>query len=224
MLTVYRRHLAECRAREHQEAATHHRETAPWLSTAKGFCYLKQLDLDRLREFRATWSYSPIAARKRLENLRAFFRFCLQCGWVLTNPAALVKPPRAVPSPTLPFTAEQVAAILEAADRFWDRGFFGRGNRRRIRGLVLLLRYSGLRIMDAVCLEKSHIVGDRLFLYTQKTGTPVRLPLPPDVLKGARGRAELESRLLLLERPEPQDQRGQDLGTHAQPGVRDGQD
>jgi hypothetical protein len=90
--------------------------------TAKGLCYLKQLDLDRVREFRATWKYSPIAARKRLENLRAFFRFCVQSGWMPSNPAALVKPPRVVPSPTLPFTADQVAAILAAADTFWDRG------------------------------------------------------------------------------------------------------
>jgi integrase/recombinase XerD len=143
--------------------------------SAQGFCYLKQLDLDRLREFRATWKYSPIAARKRLENLRAFFRFCMQSGWIPTNPATLVKPPRAQHSPTLPFTADQ--------DTFWDRGIFGRGNRKRIRALVLLLRYSGLRIMDAVCLQKSQIVGDRLFLYTQKTGTPVRLPLPPEVIQ-----------------------------------------
>lgn len=29
-------------------------------------------------------------------------------------------------------------------------------------------------------------MGDRLFLYTQKTGTPVRLPLPPKVLKALK--------------------------------------
>ena len=183
-----RKYLADVEARQlAPESVKKLRHTTETLllnyCTAKGFCYLKQLDLDRLREFRTTWKYSPIAARKRLENLRAFFRFCVQSGWIATNPAALVKPPRAVPSPTLPFTAEQMAAILAAADTFWDRGIFGRGNRKRIRALVLFLRYSGLRIMDAVCLEKSHIVGDRLFLYTQKTGTPVRLPLLPEVLR-----------------------------------------
>jgi integrase len=39
---------------------------------------------------------------------------------------------------------------------------------------------------DAVCLERSQVTGDRLFLYTQKTGTPVRLPLPPFVLQALR--------------------------------------
>jgi integrase len=102
------------------------------------------------------------------------------------NSAALIKPPKHKDSPTLPFSEDQMTAILAAADKFWTRGIFGTGNRKRIRALVLLLRYSGLRVMDAVCLEKSRIVGDRLFLYTQKTGTPVRLPLPAKVLKALK--------------------------------------
>jgi len=47
---------------------------------------------------------------------------------------------------------------------------------------MLLLRYSGLRIGDAVTLERSRIAGDKLFLYTAKTGTPVYVPLPDFVL------------------------------------------
>jgi site-specific recombinase XerD len=86
----------------------------------------------------------PIAARKRLETLRGFFRFCVQSGWMQANPAALIKPPKHKDSPTLPFSEEQMTAILAAADKFWDRGIFGKSNRKRIRALVLLLRYSGL--------------------------------------------------------------------------------
>jgi integrase/recombinase XerD len=47
---------------------------------------------------------------------------------------------------------------------------------------VLLLRHSGLRIGDAATLGRSRIAGDKLFLYTAKTGTPVCLPLPDFVL------------------------------------------
>jgi integrase/recombinase XerD len=47
---------------------------------------------------------------------------------------------------------------------------------------VLLLRHSGLRIGDAVTLERSRITGGKLFLYTAKTGTPVYVPLPDFVL------------------------------------------
>jgi len=55
-------------------------------------------------------------------------------------------------------------------------------NAWRIRALVLLLRHSGLRIGDAVTLERGRITGDKLFLYTAKTGTPVYVPLPNFVL------------------------------------------
>ena len=46
---------------------------------------------------------------------------------------------------------------------------------------MLLLRYPGLRMQDAACLECRQVDDGRLFLYTQKTGTPVYRPLPPDV-------------------------------------------
>ena len=48
--------------------------------------------------------------------------------------------------------------------------------------MVLLLRYSGLRMQDAACLERSRVTEGRLFVYTQKTGTPVYCPLPPDLV------------------------------------------
>lgn len=48
--------------------------------------------------------------------------------------------------------------------------------------MVLLLRFSGLRIRDAVTIRRDRIKDGRLFLYTQKTGQPVSLPLPPHVV------------------------------------------
>ena len=54
-------------------------------------------------------------------------------------------------------------------------------NRARIRAFVLLLRDSGLWLQDAVTLEKIRLRDGNLFLYTQKTGTPVYVPLPPFV-------------------------------------------
>jgi hypothetical protein len=56
-------------------------------------------------------------------------------------------------------------------------------NAVRLRALVLLLLYSGLRIRDAATLSRNRIQGDKLFLYTAKTGTPVYCPLPPFVIE-----------------------------------------
>jgi integrase/recombinase XerD len=55
-------------------------------------------------------------------------------------------------------------------------------NGRRIRGVVLLLRYSGMRIGDGVNFSTDRLEGNRLFLYTQKTGVPVNTILPGFVL------------------------------------------
>ena len=49
--------------------------------------------------------------------------------------------------------------------------------------MILLLRYSGLRMQDAACLERARLDGDKLFLYQQKTGTPVYCPLPEVVVQ-----------------------------------------
>ena len=46
-------------------------------------------------------------------------------------------------------TAAEVNAIVSACDRFPLKGIHGEGNRNRLRAMVLLLRYSGLRIRDA---------------------------------------------------------------------------
>jgi len=56
----------------------------------------------------------------------------------------------------------------------------------RLRTLTLLMRWSGLRIRDAITLEKTRLIGDNLMLYQAKTGTPVYVPLPPQVAEALR--------------------------------------
>ena len=85
-----------------------------------------------------------------------------------------MKLPKVHQVPTLPFTDEEIDRLLDACDRF-------RGNGARLRAMILLLRHSGLRVGDAVGLRQHRIADGTLFLYTQKTGTPVRIPLPAHV-------------------------------------------
>ena len=59
----------------------------------------------------------------------------------------------------------------------------GKANAQRMRSLVLLLRYSAMRIGDAVSFSPDRLDGNRLFLYTAKTGTPVYTVLPEFVVK-----------------------------------------
>jgi integrase/recombinase XerD len=150
----------------------------------QGFRVLKELDLNALRMFRAGWKDGSLSALKKLERLRAFFRFAQESSWIETNPALKVKNPKLTDLPTLPFSREDMIAILAAADRYPDNyGTWGGPDAKRLRALILLLRYSGMRIGDGVSCEIHRLQGERLFLYTAKTGVPVNCKLPPSVVE-----------------------------------------
>jgi hypothetical protein len=70
---------------------------------AQGVGYLKQLDPQLLRKFRSTWKDHNLAALKKLDRLRAFFRFCVSNGWIQNNPAKELKAPLIRARQTQPF-------------------------------------------------------------------------------------------------------------------------
>jgi len=147
-----------------------------------GFRYLKQLDLAALRQFRNQWSDGAISAKKRLERLRSFFRFAVHSSWLKRNAVASMRPPKTNHPPTMPFSREEIEKVLSACDRYPDNGRFRKGTPARLKALALLMRYSGLRIGDAVTLRTDRVVESKLFLYTQKTNVPVLCPLPDIVI------------------------------------------
>jgi integrase/recombinase XerD len=149
----------------------------------QGLRFLKEFDLAMLRKFRAVWSDGNISASRKLERLRAFMRFAQESGWVSENPACKLKKPIVTEVPTLPFSREEMTDILAACNQYRDNyGRTGQANAQRLRALVLVLRYSGLRIRDAAMLEKPLLSDNKLFLYTAKTGVPVYCPLPEFVV------------------------------------------
>lgn len=149
----------------------------------KGLRSVDQLSVENIREFREGWTYSPITALKKLERLRWFLRFCKDSGWLTENPAEKVASPRVRQAPTLPFTEEEFDRLLSGCDEIPDNyGRTGGDPAKRMRALLLLLRYSGLRIGDAVTLERNKVEDGKLMLYTAKTGTPVYVPLPEVVV------------------------------------------
>lgn len=146
-----------------------------------GLRYLKELDLQTLDEFRTDWKDGPRSSLKKLERLRAFLRFCERRKWIDSNPALDLKAPRIANRPTLPFTREEMLKILAALDKYAENA--GIAGAQRLRAFVLLLRYSGMRIGDAVQCGPERIKGNKLFLYTQKTGVAVQCILPDFVVR-----------------------------------------
>ncbi len=149
----------------------------------KGLRYLTELELTKIDEFPSTWIDGPRSSAKKLERLRAFFRFAQKRKWVTENPASELKAPKVNLCPTLPYTREEMLRILAAIHQYEDEfPTRGRENALRLRALVLVQRYAGLRIGDAVSLSSEKIEGNHLFLYTHKTGVAVYTVLPDFVV------------------------------------------
>jgi integrase/recombinase XerD len=79
-----------------------------------------------------------------------------------------------------------VAKILAACARLTDNwGRMGTPEQKlvaaRVRAFVLVLRYSGLRIGDAVQLSKQKVKDGRVFIRTEKTKVDVWVPVPEEV-------------------------------------------
>jgi integrase/recombinase XerD len=148
-----------------------------------GLRYLREFDLTMCRKFRASWPLQNLAALKTLERLRAFFRFAMEAGWIAAIPTVGLKNPKTTNAPTLPFNSAELSEILGACDVYRDHHpKAGEANALRLRAFISLLRYSGLRIRDAVTLERHRVTDGKLFLYQAKTGTAVYCPLPPFVV------------------------------------------
>jgi integrase/recombinase XerD len=149
----------------------------------RGFRRLSQVDIEQARKYRASWTYAPVTAAKKLERLRGFFRFCVEAGWIEKNPFQAVKSPILKQTPTMPFSGDEFKKLLDACGRFSNKGVHGFSNGTRMKAFILLLRYSGLRRTDAVSISEDKVRDGKVFLYTQKTGTPVWVPIPAYVVE-----------------------------------------
>lgn len=146
--------------------------------TDRQIMFLKDVTLPELQAWRATWEDGPLAAKKKQERVRGFFHFCNRNGWIAQNPALGLSKIKADHRPADPFTKEEFQKIYAATDRFGKT----EAVRDRMRAMVLLLRWSGLAIRDAVTLERERLgADDRLILRRAKTGAHVMLPLQTNV-------------------------------------------
>lgn len=146
----------------------------------RGLVFLRQLDVNQLREFRNTWKLNARTAAKTLERIRSFFKFCLESEWIQKNPAIAVKAGRVDDPDVLPFSDSEIEKILKACETF-------DGNGPRIKALTELMLATGLRISDACTISRERFVKDsdgwKLHLRTAKTKTPVLIPVQPEIVE-----------------------------------------
>ena len=144
-------------------------------ATKSGVSSLEDLDDRAIRKWIKEWTCRPSTTRQRLTQIKKFFLFAVERGWVPRSPLATVRPPRSDSAPTMPLTVREMWALLKAC-----------GRRPKERGLILLMRYSGLAIGDAVTLSREAVIGTELTLRRAKTGELVMVDLPHIVVRAIR--------------------------------------
>lgn len=154
------------------------------LSRLKAYCSkhnftdIGSITVTQLHHFKKTWSTGPRATRNNIQRLRSFFAFCLRMKWVEENAAKALEVPRNIkPTQKLPYMEDEIQRILETAKtlKLNAQQSITNGD---LYAFILALRYTGLRISDVALLKADRLQGNKLLLYTQKTGTPVFCPFP----------------------------------------------
>jgi integrase len=154
-----------------------------------GFRYLTQLTVDELTKFRSSWKDGMRSGAKKLERVRAFFRFAQEREWILMNPASKLKPPigSSKPANKHPFSDEELKGLFEACANYqprrWQNAIAeGEVTGDQIQTFMMLLMYTGLRISDAATFSTDKLQGNNAFLFMHKTDEPVFTWIPDELV------------------------------------------
>ncbi len=130
---------------------------------------LSSFDQAAMRAWRESWTCKPGTQVRQLQQLRAFFNHSVRAGWIDTSPMVALKAPRSHLKPIMPLSRDEVASLITTA---------AQAGKSKERALILLMRYSGLAIRDAVTLRRDAIDDQGILtLRRAKSGELVIVPL-----------------------------------------------
>jgi integrase/recombinase XerD len=159
----------------------------------RGVYTLAGINRELITRFCSDWKDlypSSLTRNKLAERYKSFLKFCRVAGWLVDVP--IWPKMKAEEVPTLPLTTDEYERLLDAvyvvvkapqnhmvenqSQEYWIK---------RVRGLFLLMRSSGLSIQDALTLPRSALIhdatGHRVVTQRTKTGTDVSVLLPPNI-------------------------------------------
>ena len=139
-------------------------ETACWGSApAKGIRFVSRIGLSTPSGVARTWNVDALSRAKRQGQVIGFLWFCERAGWLPRNSAADITRGlgkiQVKARQTGYFMPDEYKAVIDATYVYSDRPSVDKHNSltiggERIRALTELMRWTGLRIRDAVTLEK----------------------------------------------------------------------
>lgn len=135
----------------------------------------------RMNDGRPLWRKQNLGTcRRSAKTLRNFFQRGISRKWISEEPTRILRFPKQITTKTKQqvkyLTPHQFAAALARCDTFVRMTSY---NKLRIKALILTMRWTGLRISDAVVLNADNIKSDVLRVRTKKASTPVQIPLHP---------------------------------------------
>jgi integrase len=163
---------------------------------SKGIRFVHELTLATLRAWRGSWKVNSLVRKKRQGMMLGFLWFCERSGWLSQNYALNITDGlgkiEVKATQTGYFMPDQYRRLIDATYAYSDRPSVDNHNGltvggERVRALTELMRWTGLRIRDAVTLERlrlqygEHTDRWRVILYQHKVGEPVCCPVPPHV-------------------------------------------
>jgi len=148
----------------------------------EGLLFLNDVRLSHLTTWRAGWTFrSPLAKRNNQERVKSFFRFAYEAGMIPANPAAQLSPIQVKAdevNSVRPFEPKEYERIIAAV----SKTKMTPRNAARVKALMQLQRWSGLSLVDAVCLRKDELLRDgntfRVVTQRHKTGVHVNNVIP----------------------------------------------
>ena len=144
----------------------------------------------RLDEWRGEWGPNAVEPYNKMKQTTqsqfqsyfvGFLDYMVDAGSIEKNPVASWKGIPVDCDPPQPLSPEQFNDVLNAVEPYCSSQPGYRSKMAaEFRALFLLQRWAGLRILDALVLRRSGLVGNRLSLVTIKTGAVINGRVVPD--------------------------------------------
>lgn len=152
---------------------------------SQGLVNLSEVTSDSLDAWIASWSLASNTQSFRLTRVKAFFKWAHNLEKIHRNPAVMLKAIKGEEQEeTMPLTAGQFREVIAAtytydSGRRVDKDRFGVD----LRAVFLVMRWTGVRLVDALMLKRSGVVGNRLQMNIQKTGDFIDRVVPVEVIQ-----------------------------------------
>jgi integrase/recombinase XerD len=163
------------------------REFLPWCKK-QGLFDVAEIGLEQVTKFRNQLSNKGTVKNRKLSRLRSFLGFCMDRRWIDENPAKKLKPANEDDPEVDYFHPEEMKKLLDACftSHNWLRGHDFEFRDRRLRALLLFMRWTGLSTIDCIRFERSRLQQNdkgvwSVLLHRQKNGNPVFVAVPPEV-------------------------------------------